>query len=93
VIVAVVATLAGGGLRMSQDTAERTIRGGLMSVVVYLQTDPYHVSVSQGVKVTPGMFVPIDAADDPGRQSIDVEDGQGRKVASFLRENVVGYHI
>jgi hypothetical protein len=34
-----------------------------MSVVVYLQTDPYHVSVSQGVKVTPGMFVPIDAAD------------------------------
>ena len=64
-----------------------------MSVVVYLQTDPYHVSVSQGAKITPGRFVPTDAADDPGQQSIDVEDGQGRKVASFRRENVVGYHI
>jgi hypothetical protein len=64
-----------------------------MSVVVYLRTDPYHVAVSQGIKVTNGTFVQVGQADDAGKLSIDVEDGQGKKVASFVRDEVVGYYI
>jgi hypothetical protein len=63
-----------------------------MTVVVYFRTEPFHVSIIQGVKITSGMFVQAGQADD-GRLSIDVEDGQGKKVASFARDEVVGYHI
>ena len=64
-----------------------------MSVVVYLRTDPYHVSVVQGVGVVPGTFVPVDQADDRAERSIDVLDGHGDTVASFARDEVVGYYI
>jgi hypothetical protein len=64
-----------------------------MSVVVYLRTDPYHVSISQGIKVTPGTFVLTGQADDDDQRSIDVVDAQGEIVASFARDEVVGYHI
>ena len=61
--------------------------------VVYLRTDPYHVAVSQGIKVTPGRFVPVGQADDDAQRSIDVVDGQGETVASFARDEVIGYYI
>ena len=64
-----------------------------MSVVVYLRTDPYHVSVIQGVRVMPGTFVPVDQADDRAQRSIEVLDGHGETVASFMRDEVVGYYI
>jgi hypothetical protein len=64
-----------------------------MSIVVYLRTDPYHVVVSQGNKVTPGTFVPVGQADDDAQRSIDVVDGQGETVASFARDEVVGYYV
>jgi hypothetical protein len=64
-----------------------------MSVVVYLRTDPYHVAVSQGARVIPGTFVPVGQADDGAQHSIDVVDGQGETVASFARDEVVGYYV
>ena len=64
-----------------------------MTVVVYLRTEPYHVSVSRGVRVTPGTFVPVGRADDDTQRSIDVVDGQGETVASFRRDDTVGYYI
>jgi hypothetical protein len=67
--------------------------GKAMSVVIYLRSDPYHVAVSQGVKVSPGTFLPADEADAERQPSVDVEDGQGNTVASFARAEVVGYHI
>jgi hypothetical protein len=81
------------------ETSLRGSPGGLallgkaMSVVIYLRSDPYHVSVSQGAKVSPGTFLPADEADDERQPSVDVEDEQRNTVASFARAEVVGYHI
>ena len=64
-----------------------------MTVVVYLRTEPYHVSVSRGIGVTLGTFVPVGQAADDAQRSIDVVDGQGETVASFRCDDVVGYYI